>query len=155
MNGAIFSDDRKYRYVLWRTWDALGMNDKRVMFICLNPSTADEKEDDPTVRRCIGFAKSWGYGGLYMCNLFAFRATEPIEMMKAEDPIGPDNDSWLDDITRETSLIVAGWGEYGTFLDRGKEVLQFIHNVHYLKLNKSGQPAHPLYLKSDLKPIRW
>ena len=95
--GAIFSGCRTYRYTLWRSWD----RDKGdVMFIGLNPSTADETLNDPTVRRCINYAKSWGYGGIYMANMFAFRATDPKEMKQAKDPIGYRNDFWLMDMAQ-------------------------------------------------------
>ena len=90
--GAIISDCNKYRYSLWRIWD----KEKPIFtFVGLNPSTADHEQDDRTIRRCINFAKSWGGGGIYMANLFAYRATEPQEMMSQEDPIGPDNDAHL------------------------------------------------------------
>ena len=122
------------------------------MFIGLNPSTADETEDDPTVIRCIKYAKSWGYGGVCMANLFAFRATKPKVMRAANDPIGRDNDRWLVDLSQKTDLVVAAWGNHGGFLGRSNEVTQLIPNLHYLELNKSGEPAHPLYLKASLQP---
>ena len=91
--GAIISDCQKYRYALWRNWD---LSKDKVMFIGLNPSTADHIEDDPTIRRCIGFAKSWGYGGLYMMNLFSYRTSNPSKLKNVKDPIGnPDNDEWI------------------------------------------------------------
>lgn len=89
---AKLSDCRTYRYELWRTWDE---SKPYAMFIGLNPSTADETEDDPTIRRCINFAKTWGYGGLCMTNLFAYRATQPEDMKRASDPIGNKNDETL------------------------------------------------------------
>lgn len=89
---ATLSEDRKYRYTLTRIWDE---TKPKVMFIGLNPSTADETKDDPTIIRCINFAKSWGYGGLEMTNLFAFRATNPKVMKNEKEPIGKDNDTWL------------------------------------------------------------
>ena len=89
---AMLSVDRKYRYVLTRTWDETLSN---IMFVGLNPSTADETTDDPTIRRCINFAKSWGYGGLYMVNLFAYRSTNPNNIRIVDNPIGDDNDSCI------------------------------------------------------------
>ena len=89
---AILSVDRKYRYVLTRTWDETLPN---IMFVGLNFSTADETTDDPTIRRCINFAKSWGYGGLYMVNLFAYRSTNPNNIRIVDNPIGDDNDSYI------------------------------------------------------------
>lgn len=122
------------------------------MIIGLNPSTADEKKDDPTITRCIDFAKSWGYGGLCMGNLFAFRATEPSDMFAVSDPIGSDNDEWLVKLSKGAGVVVAAWGNNGSHLGRSKEVMQLIPNLHYLKMNKTGEPAHPLYLKATLRP---
>lgn len=89
---AILSEDRKYRYILSRTWDE---TKPTVLFIGLNPSTADENEDDPTIRRCIIFAKSWGYGGLIMANLFAFRTTNPQGLYSEKNPVGSENDYYI------------------------------------------------------------
>ncbi len=153
---AIFSDDRKYRYTLWRSWSEEPVPfGGYAMFIGLNPSTADETEDDPTIRRCIGFAKSWGYGGLCMCNLFAFRATEPSEMKKIEHPLGSQNDKYLVSSARGSGVVVAAWGNSGDHLDRNKAVISLIPDLHYLRLTKAGHPAHPLYLPKILQPIRW
>src|SRR5882724_4976365 len=90
-NGAVLSDCERYRYALWRRW----AERPAVLFVGLNPSTADALQDDPTIRRCIRFAKAWGYGALYMGNLFAFRATDPRAMKAEADAVGPDNDGWL------------------------------------------------------------
>lgn len=149
---ALFSDNRKYRYTLWRTWD---LKAGYAMFICLNPSTANETEDDPTVRRCIGFAKTWGYGGLIMTNLFAFRATDPIDMQNEKDPVGPKNDYFLRVCSGYASMIVVAWGFKGSFLQRDKAVLALIPNKHVLRLTKGGHPSHPLYLPKTLTPIKW
>lgn len=111
VRGAKLSDDRLYRYGLWRKWD----DRPKVMFIGLNPSTADEVEDDPTIRRCIGFANSWGYGGIVVANLFGFRATDPTALQKATDPIGPENDEWLYRLADEAALVVGAWGNGGLF----------------------------------------
>jgi len=149
-NTAKLSECRKYRYALWRTW-----NDAKptVMFIGLNPSTADETNDDATLIRCINFAKSWGYGGVSMANLFAFRTTDPEDMKAVKDPIGLNNDDWLIKLANEAELVIGAWGDNGSFLNRSNQILDLIPNLHYLKLNKSGEPAHPLYLSSELKPI--
>lgn len=147
---AKLSDCRKYRYALWRTWDE---SKPYAMFIGLNPSTADETEDDPTIRRCITFANTWGYGGLCMANLFAYRATEPSEMMSAQNPVGPDNDIWLKNLARNAGVLVAAWGNNGTYLGRSKEVLMMLPNLKCLKLNKSGEPAHPLYQPGTATPM--
>lgn len=146
---AKFSEDRVYRYALWRIWDE---NQPNVMFIGLNPSTADETEDDPTVRRCKGFAKSWGYGGLIMANIFAYRATEPEIMKSAKDPIGPENDEWLLKLAQQATLVIGAWGNHGKFKSRGKIVVDSISDLYCLKMNETGHPTHPLYLPSELQP---
>ncbi|RTR33189.1 DUF1643 domain-containing protein [Shewanella canadensis] len=150
IKSAVLSDCRDYRYSLWRTWD----EDKPyALFIGLNPSTADEVEDDPTIRRCVNFARDWGYGGLCMANLFAFRATEPNVMKSAPDPIGEANDTWLVQLADGAGVVIAAWGNDGTFLGRSRTVLELIDGVKCLKLNKSGEPAHPLYQPKNSKPI--
>jgi hypothetical protein len=145
---AVFSVDRKYRYVLIRIWDS---DKPMVNFIGLNPSTADEIKDDPTMRRCCNFAKSWGYGGFYMTNLFAYKATKPEELKKAADPIGQDNDKWLLEIEKKVELVVFAWGVHGKFLNRDYQVINIISQGHFIELSKDGVPKHPLYLKGDLK----
>lgn len=147
---AEFSPDRIHRYALWRTWDkTLGV----AMFLCLNPSTADEIQNDPTVTRCINYAKRWGYGGMIMSNIFAFRATDPADMKAAKDPIGPENDKWLIKLSKEADIIIAAWGNHGKFMNRGPAVLKLLNNLHYLEMNNTGNPKHPLYCKGDLMPI--
>ena len=123
------------------------------MFVGLNPSTADEKNDDPTLTRCINYAKSWGYGGVCMANLFAFRATEPSVMKSAKDPVGSQNNEWLKSLASEAGLVVAAWGNDGSYLGRSKQVIALLPNIYCLKMNKSGEPAHPLYLKADLQAV--
>jgi hypothetical protein len=147
---ARLSKCKKYRFALWRTWDA---SKPYAMIVGLNPSTADETEDDRTLLRCVDFAKSWGYGGVCMSNLFAFRATDPKDMMKAKDPIGTGNDKWLVQLAKNAGIVVAAWGNEGAYLERSEKVRKILPNLHYLKMNKSGEPAHPLYLKSTLQPM--
>lgn len=122
------------------------------MFIGLNPSTADEINNDPTVTRCIKYAHRWGYGGLVMTNIFAYRATEPTDMKRMSDPIGPDNNVWLTRIADEAGIIVAAWGNHGQHMNRSAWVKAHIPSLHCLKQNASGEPAHPLYLRADLEP---
>lgn len=141
---------RTYRYALWRIWD---QTQPYAMIIGLNPSTADEIHDDPTLTRCISFAKAWGFGGVCMANLFAFRATAPSKMKASIDPIGSDNDAWLAKLSQEAGIVVAAWGNDGSYLGRSTAVKASLAQLHCLKLNKSGEPAHPLYLKSSLKPV--
>ena len=152
----IFSQCRKYRYTLWREWDGLWTTQKQyAMFICLNSSTANETKNDNTVRRCIRYACNWGYTGLCIGNLFAFCAREPKDMKAALDPVGPDNNKYLIKMAKHASVIIAAWGIDGAYLNRDKEVIKLIPDLHYLKLTKNGFPAHPLFLPKTLKPILW
>ena len=146
---AKFSPCRNYRYALWRVWDDA---QPYAAIIGLNPSVADEVKNNPTINRCISFARSWGYGGVCVVNLFAFMASVPEQMMKADDPIGPDNDTWLTNTATSAGIVVAAWGNHGAYLNRSREVKKLIPGMHALKVNKSGEPAHPLYLKGDLIP---
>lgn len=153
---ATFSPCRKYRYTLWRRWHNLFSQDSAcVMFIGLNPSTADEVYNDPTVTRCIGYAKDWGYAGLCMMNLFAFRATLPKDMKAVGDPIGPDNNSALIAMAEKVAIVVATWGNHGKYMERAETVKKMLPELYCLRLTKSGCPAHPLYLPKDLRPILW
>jgi hypothetical protein len=147
---AILSTCRKYRYALWRIWDE---SKPAVMFIGLNPSTADEVEDDSTVGRCIDFAKSWGYGGISIANLFAYRTKDPSLMFSAQDPIGPENDFWLKNLAKDAAIIIAAWGNDGARLGRSKQVSEILPSLYCLKLNKTGEPHHPLYLPKTVQPI--
>jgi len=146
----IFSDDRVYRYVLWREWNNLfDSSTGHAMFIGLNPSTADETKNDPTIRKCIGFAKRWGYNAMCMTNLFAFRSTDPRKMMGFSKPIGPDNDMWIARCAREAGTIVAAWGVKGQHIDRDLEVRKLIDRLQCLRRTKRGFPEHPLYVPYD------
>ena len=151
--GANFSRCRRYRYTLWRRWDsARGL----VMIIGLNPSTADARNNDPTIRRCIGFARDWGYGGLVVTNLFAFRATYPTDLKAAADPVGPRNDLWIRRMAGQVETIVAAWGNHGTWLDRSTRIRRMLAGrLRCIKLTAAGEPAHPLYLPAGLMPQDW
>ena len=149
LKNAILSADRKYRYILSRTWDE---TKSTVLFIGLNPSTVDENEDDPTIRRCINFAKSWGYGGILMANLFAYRATNPRELYSEQDPIGSDNDFYIKEYADKSEMIIACWGNHGRFNNRSQKVYDLIGSLNCLGTNKNGEPKHPLYIRSDTKP---
>ena len=151
ITNANFSRCRTYRYALWRIWDT---SQPFVLFIGLNPSKADEQNNDPTVTRCINFAKEWGFGGLSMANLFAYCATYPKDLKKAKDPIGSANNRWLSRLDKDAGLSVAAWGNDGGFMGRSTLVRKRLTNLHCIKMNKSGEPAHPLYLKSGLLPLR-
>lgn len=156
-NGALFSPCRRWRYMLWRRWDP---SQDACVFIGLNPSTADETNDDPTIRRCIRYARDWGCGSLWMLNIFAYRATDPNEM-KAQgiNAVGPRNNEYLFHAVRQADISIAAWGVHGDFLSRAQDVKRLLSQgdmrLHVLKLTKHGHPAHPLYLRSDLLPCPW
>lgn len=130
-----------------------------LMVIGLNPSTADDMNDDPTIRRCIDFAKRWGYGALCMTNLFAWRATNPDDMKAQPDSIGMDNDQWLLDCADGAGLILAAWGKHGTHLHRGDLVTRLLarngFTLHALKKNGDGSPQHPLYVPAITEPFAY
>lgn len=143
----------RYRYDLRRIWDRRTLP---ALFIMLNPSTADAVTDDPTIRRCIGFAHAWGMGGIVVKNLFAFRATKPSDLLLANDPIGPRN---LQIGIGNASLIIVSWGghaERGIIKDRADYVLNTLWShrkrVHCLGTTLNGCPRHPLYLAKGIKP---
>jgi hypothetical protein len=150
---ACFSPDRHYRYTLTRVWDgSLGT----VAWICLNPSTADERRLDPTLRRVLRFTHGWGYGGFTVLNLFAIRSKDPLFMKAHPEPVGPENDRYIKQVTKGAQLVVAGWGTHGVYRNRATEVLAMLRKegipVHSLKNTSGGQPCHPLYLSSELTP---
>jgi hypothetical protein len=149
---AVFSPCDAYRYRLKRTWHARG---KVVAFIGLNPSTADATADDPTIRRCVGFAKAWGFGGVAVVNLFAFRATDPRELKRAADPTGPENDAHLLAVATEASKVIAAWGVHGSHRGRDEEVIELLRGtgvrVACLERTNAGHPRHPLYAKGTLR----
>lgn len=151
---AELSPDRLYRYALWRRWGDSSKEEFRyVMFVGLNPSTADEVEDDPTIRRCIGFARAWGYDGLCMANLFAFRTKDTGKLLAQADPVGPGNDSALLRLSESAAIVVAAWGTLGGHLGRDKAVRKLLPSLHCLRLTKEGHPWHPLYVPKKLTPV--
>ena len=154
---ATLSPCRTFRYELWRRWtdSDSGSECRYAMFVGLNPSTADETRDDPTIRRCISFAQDWGYDALCMTNLFAFRATKPKDMRQHSDPIGPDNDDHLIRCAKSAGVIVAAWGVSGTYNGRDMQVRALLPNLHFLRLTARGHPSHPLYLPKSLTPVTW
>lgn len=153
-SGADFSPCRRYRYRLWRRWSTgTGL----VNFLMLNPSTANESANDPTVERCERRAFDMGFAGLVVTNLFAFRSTDPDEMKREPEPIGPQNDQAILKAASEAALIVCAWGEDGAHKGRSAAVRKLLcqHSLHALKINASGEPAHPLYLSYKLQPTPW
>ena len=142
----------RYRYWLRRHWNpAL----PQCTFIGLNPSTADAEINDPTLRRCIGFAKRWGYGSLLLVNLFAWRATDPRDLLDAPDPIGPQTNRWLRRATVESDLRVAAWGNGGTLANRAYNVDKRLQPLHCLGITSLGMPRHPLYCSADCTPVHF
>lgn len=143
--GAELSTCRTYRYALWRRWS----DAPHLLFIMLNPSTADESQDDPTIRRCISFARQWGYGGITVANLFALRSPYPSALREANDPIGPENDQWLKKLAGQSGAVVGAWGNQGAYLQRGEVVVAMFPNMQCLGITKLRQPRHPLYVAAD------
>jgi hypothetical protein len=146
---ATISEDGKYRYSLGRQWSSNGVT---AVFVMLNPSTADHEVDDPTIRRCIGFAKREGCGSLYVVNLFAFRATNPKELpLSAAEATGPDNSNAIWTALKRASIAVAAWGTGAAnrqHLDV-RRLADGITPLECLGTTKDGHPRHPLYVKAD------
>jgi hypothetical protein len=152
--GAAFSRDRRYRYRLWRRWDR---SRPTIAFCMLNPSTADARRDDPTIRRCIGFARHWGYGGIEVVNIFALRATDPRALRSARDPVGPRNDAFMLRAAAESPIVIA-WGVHGALRDREATALQLLGpraRLLALGRTRSGAPRHPLYLRRDTEALEY
>ena len=155
-SGAQFSPCRRWRYLLWRRWDG---GKPLANFLMLNPSTADEVQLDPSCTRARIYAERWGYGGLIVTNIFGWRATDPGEMKAVRDPVGKGNDAAILRAAKESVLVVCAWGNHGAHRERSARVLSALRsseaNLNYLKINSSGEPAHPLYLRGSLQPTRW
>ncbi len=154
--GAQFSECGEYRYALWRVWDNL--QNGHCVFIGLNPSTANATEDDPTIRRCVDFAKRFNYSGLYMLNIFAYRATIPHKLYVVKNPIGDENNKFIKMYCEAAEgYIIACWGNHGKLLQRGKEVLDLLEyfNLKAKCFGLTGEkhPKHPLYLSKETKLI--
>jgi hypothetical protein len=148
---ATFSECRTYRYTLTRE---LGSGEGTCVFIGLNPSTADETQDDPTIRRCIRYAREWGYARLVMLNLYAFRATDPKQMFKALFPIGPDNMRVIYEEAAKADLVVCAWGAHAEPVHE-QHVMSLLPTSHVLGLTAGGNPRHPLYMRADVQPVRF
>lgn len=150
--GAILSECKEYRYELWRIWDD---QKPKVLFIMCNPSTADADKDDPTIKRCIGFAKSWGYGGIYVGNLFALRSTNPKALLNRANPVGKYNVLHIYQMLQKCKIVVTAWGN-GKIVEKifsERPDYKPLNGIlpYYIDLAKDGTPKHPLYLKGDLK----
>ena len=154
MRSAQFDRYGRYRYSLRRRWKGSG---KPVLFVMLNPSTANALTDDPTIRRCIGFARSWHYPAVEVVNLFAYRATLPEDLKNAPDPVGAENDKHLLAAAHRSGSIVLAWGIHGTIGGRDREVLKLLEKEGYelncLGVTRQGHPRHVLYLKKSPHPV--
>jgi hypothetical protein len=150
MKDALITEDTMYRYWLSRIWD----EDKpRIIFIMLNPSTADHMIDDPTIKRVIQFSMDWGYGGVYVVNLYAYRSTKPEGLGTTPDPVGPENRKHILTLIQNKELkvdrVVYAWGNGEKEPDWLREIVK---EPFCIALSKKGIPRHPLYLKGDLQP---
>ncbi len=153
---AVYSDCERYRYLLTRTWDPAGA---KALFVMLNPSTATEFQNDPTVERCERRARALGFGSFRVTNIFAFRATDPKVMRAEPDPVGPDNDAAIVDSAPWADRIICAWGSHGAHLERGAQVEALLRGtglpLHHLGLTKHGHPKHPLYIGYAEQPRAW
>ena len=155
LKDAILDPSRTYRYVIKRQWGK--NNENFINFVLLNPSTADETNDDPTIKACIKIGQNLGYDGLWITNLFAFRATKPVDLKKSSNPIGILNNKYLEDYAKKSKMVLLAWGNHGNFLGRNKEVIKILfENIpHCLEITKLGNPKHPLYIKRTAKPFKY
>lgn len=160
-SGACFSECEKYRYALWRRFtpslleEEGSKKERLLMWLMLNPSTADESKNDPTIERCERRAIAMGFDGIYIANIFAWRSTDPEGLKLTSDPVGPCNDAAIIGGAYASSMIICGWGKHGG--ERGRNVCKILRTNGYLpyalEINKDGSPKHPLYIGYDKKPI--
>lgn len=158
-NEVIFNKERTHRYSIKRIWD---LSKKKVVFICFNPSTADEYDDDQTFGRCIDFAKRWdsgSYGSVEVVNLFAYRTKDPSILKKSLDPIGEENDMYISAAVKNADLVIAAWGEHGFFKRRDREVLSRVKKelkpIYCLGVLKCKQPKHPSRARKNIIPFHY
>ncbi|QYX57055.1 DUF1643 domain-containing protein [Roseovarius sp. SCSIO 43702] len=153
---AIYSDCERYRYSLTRVWEPSG---RRALFIMLNPSTATEIQNDPTVERCERRARALGFGAFRVTNIFAWRDTDPKAMRAAAEPVGEANDAAILESLPWADQVIAAWGSHGAYLDRGSAVARLLGEagapVFHLGLTKAGHPRHPLYIGYSERPRPW
>jgi hypothetical protein len=152
---AQYSDCGTYRYLLTRRWGP----GESLLFVLLNPSTATEERNDPTVERCERRARMQGFGAFAVTNLFAWRATRPLDLRAAMDPVGPDTDRVLTEAALAADRVICGWGMHGGLLGRGGAVAARLHaeglSLWHLGLTRTGAPRHPLYVAYSRAPERW
>lgn len=148
-------DSKRYRYVLWRNFVAKPANS--CLWVMLNPSTADEYQDDPTIRRCQRFSRSWGYDACRVVNMFAYRSTNPDVLRAVHDPIGPENDIYIKREAASASRVVVAWGAHGALHGRSVQVRALLSGspCWCFGLTKSGEPLHPLYQHSSSALVVW
>ncbi len=153
---ALYSDCERYRYALTRIWEPKG---QRALFIMLNPSTATEVQNDPTVERCERRARALGFGAFRVCNIFAWRDTDPRAMRAAAEPVGPENDAAIVTACDWADRIICAWGTHGAHLERGAAVTRLLRSaglpLWHLGLSKAGHPKHPLYISYSKQPVEW
>lgn len=151
---ALFDLSQRYRYWLTRMWDP---DLPAVNFIMLNPSTADQYQLDPTVTRCLHYARRWGFGTLIVTNIFAYRSTDPKALYTLDDPVGPENDAYLGQAAEQASLRVVAWGTHGALKDRHAAVLALLaaYPLTALGITQEGFPKHPLYLRADVPYVSY
>ncbi|MGR3660383.1 MAG: DUF1643 domain-containing protein [Paracoccaceae bacterium] len=153
---AVYSDCERYRYSLTRVWDESG---KKALFIMLNPSTATEVQNDPTVERCERRSRTLGFGAFQVTNIFAWRDTDPKKMRSAVDPVGPENDATILNGCAWADMIICAWGTHGAHLQRGQQVENLLRAtfepLYQLGLTKDGHPKHPLYIAYTEQPALW
>lgn len=153
---AIYSRCEAYRYSLSRVWNH---GTARALFVLLNPSTATELQNDPTVERCERRARALGFGSFVVTNVFAYRATDPQVMRRQPDPVGPANDSVILAAAETADQIVCAWGSHGVHLDRAAQVTALLRAtgrpLFHLGLTRAGQPKHPLYISYSVQPMLW
>ncbi|WP_072247701.1 DUF1643 domain-containing protein [Roseibaca calidilacus] len=153
---AVYSPCEHYRYLLTREW---APDHGRALFIMLNPSTATEVQNDPTVERCERRARALGFGAFRVCNIFAYRATDPRVMRAAADPIGPANDAAILGSLPWADRVICAWGTHGAHLNRGAQVEALLRGANtplfHLGLSKGGHPKHPLYIGYAVQPVPW
>ncbi len=148
---AVLSECGSYRYELRRVWDD---SLAPVLFIALNPSTGDfSVKDNSTVRVCMNYARRWGYGGMLLANLFAYSSTDKSVLFKVTDPVGPECDRYIVNLSKEAALTVCAWSDTGGYMERDIKVLKMIKDPHCLVKLRSGRPGHPLYKRKELTPV--
>jgi hypothetical protein len=148
-NDAVISDCGKYRYLLRRTWDHAK---PRALLVMLNPSTADARNDDATIRSCVRLLSGLGYGSMEVVNVFGYRATKPDELMRVRDPIGPRNEHSIEAAVSRCDVVICAWGAFPPAVERSGYVLNAIRAkrpaAYCFGKTKGGMPKHPLYIKS-------